>query len=391
MLRGCIVGIVESWREARARKAAAAAERSFQAATASWTADDQRLRELITAAQELGTDDAPPLPPGCPVVLKRGERAYYWLDSVSLVETRRGVGTYQGGYSGFSFHVMRNVNWRVGGTRGHFEPGPESPTVIDAGSVTITNQRVVFQGSKQAREWAFSKLLGVHDDPATPWTAIAVSNRQKVSGVLYTPAEAEEFRFRLHLALADQGGNRAAFVAALDAERAQHDAARPVAIKPGEGPAGTSAFTAVAGGPRWARIGVPVVAVLVLLGAISAATGGNTKKTAAPTTLATSAPTTVTPHASVTTTPPSTIAQVVATAPPTTHAPVTAAPTPRTSTPTQAPAPPPVTSPPGVHPGAFCSPPGAIGYTSAGTRMICSGTNASGVPYANGAHRWRSA
>jgi hypothetical protein len=44
-----------------------------------------------------------------------------------------------------------------------------------------------------------------------------------------------------------------------------------------------------------------------------------------------------------------------------------------------------------VHPGAFCSPLGATGDTSAGTKMICSDHSASGAPYANGAHRWRSA
>lgn len=37
----------------------------------------------------------------------------------------------------------------------------------------------------------------------------------------------------------------------------------------------------------------------------------------------------------------------------------------------------------GVHPGAFCSPPGALGYTSAGTRMICG-------PGSDGRNRWHS-
>jgi hypothetical protein len=219
-------------RDSRARRAAATSERTYEEAAARWSADDVRLRGLIDTARTLGTGDGPAPLTGCPVVLKRGEHAFLWLSAVALVETRRERGHYQGGYSGFSFHVMRNVNWRVGATRGHFEPGPEAPTVIDTGSVTITDQRVVFQGSKQAREWPFSKLLGVHDDPATPWTAIAVSNRQKVSGVLYSTAEAEEFRFRLHLAVADQSGNRDAFVAALEQERVQHDAARPVPPRP---------------------------------------------------------------------------------------------------------------------------------------------------------------
>jgi hypothetical protein len=61
----------------------------------------------------------------------------------------------------------------------------------------------------------------------------------------------------------------------------------------------------------------------------------------------------------------------------------------------------PVTSPlpaspataPGVfaRPGAFCSPLNAIGYTSAGTRMICSDRSAAGVPYTGGTLHWHAA
>ena len=92
------------------------------------------------------------------------------------------------------------------------------------------------------------------------------------------------------------------------------------------------------------------------------------------------------------------------TAAPTTAAPTTAAPTTTTSTTTvpatSAPstAPPTTTTAPSttaadnfVTPGAFCSPPGATGRTSAGTAMICSTTNAEGEPYAEGRARWRSA
>jgi hypothetical protein len=43
-----------------------------------------------------------------------------------------------------------------------------------------------------------------------------------------------------------------------------------------------------------------------------------------------------------------------------------------------------------VHPGAFCSPLNAIGYTSGGTRMICSDHSATGVPYKGGTLHWRA-
>jgi hypothetical protein len=62
--------------------------------------------------------------------------------------------------------------------------------------------------------------------------------------------------------------------------------------------------------------------------------------------------------------------------PPTTAAPPAVprkAPAPKKTTKKPAPKPTKTTKPPqaGVHPGAFCAPPGAYGYTSAGTLMHC--------------------
>ena len=45
---------------------------------------------------------------------------------------------------------------------------------------------------------------------------------------------------------------------------------------------------------------------------------------------------------------------------------------------------------PTVHPGAYCAPVGASGQTISGTHMVCSLTNASGIPYKGGRARWRS-
>ena len=64
----------------------------------------------------------------------------------------------------------------------------------------------------------------------------------------------------------------------------------------------------------------------------------------------------------------------------------TTSPAPVTHLPTTAqPATAPSTAPPGkqgVHPGVLCAPLGAVGYTSAGTKMICSDHSANGTPYA---------
>ncbi|MCU7722674.1 hypothetical protein ODJ79_03005 [Actinoplanes sp. KI2] len=83
---------------------------------------------------------------------------------------------------------------------------------------------------------------------------------------------------------------------------------------------------------------------------------------------------------------PAKTAAAIPKATPTTHKP---SPKPTTHKPSPKPSPKPTTKPPsgqmGVHPGAFCSPEGAIGYTSKGTRMRC--TLKAGEDRA----RWRAA
>jgi len=54
-------------------------------------------------------------------------------------------------------------------------------------TVFITNQRVIFQGSKQTRECAFAKLIGFEHDDATGSTTFSVSNRQKPTTIHYGP------------------------------------------------------------------------------------------------------------------------------------------------------------------------------------------------------------
>jgi hypothetical protein len=336
------LGLDWSRREARARRADDDARRALHESTARWEPDAKRLRELIDTARTLGTDQAPTLLPGCPVALKYGEIAFYWLPSVSLVETSLERDQCTDGYSGCSLQVLRNVEWQFGATRGTVEPGPDAPAVLDVGSVTITNMRVVFQGPKQARVWAFSKLLGTQDDAATPRTAIAVSNHQRVLGVQYTEEEAEEFRFRLHLALAEQRGDRAAIVTALENERAQHDAARPEFVPPGPQGSITSPLRDFNAWPRWARIAVPSVVIVLLGMGMGAVTEGQAKPTfEAQTPLASLLPTTPPIPPATTRTPRLTTTRLAASTTRTTRAPGT---TPTTASRTRPTDPPPAGS-----------------------------------------------
>jgi hypothetical protein len=196
-----------------------------------WQERDNELRAMLLLARSFR--GAGQEAEGVSVNLKKGERVYLIGPGAALIEPRRQRGHYQGGYSGFSFRVMKGVSYRVGGMRGTNLPGPETPTAIDSGTVTITNQRVVFMGTKQTREWAYSKLIGIEHHSDQPWTALAVSNRQKVSGILYDWESADTVRFKLSLALAVFNEAADQLIKDIEREFAQHSVQRPQLGLPG--------------------------------------------------------------------------------------------------------------------------------------------------------------
>ena len=164
------------------------------------------------------------------LILKSGEAVFATVTNAGLVEERRGAGHYVGGSSGVSIPIGsiggHAVRYHVGATRGHYAQSPPVPTAIDQGTVFITNQRVVFQGTKQTRECAFAKLIGFEhtNDGAT---VFSVSNRQKPTIIHYGTQIAGWFNFRLDLALAHFKGTVPDLVAQLQAQMAQVDAAQP--------------------------------------------------------------------------------------------------------------------------------------------------------------------
>jgi hypothetical protein len=203
----------------------------WRAADADWQAAQDTLAGMVDLAGRFGGVTRAEQP-DIALELRRGERLFFAMDGAGLIEPRRLPGHWQAGYSGFSFRVARGVRWHVGGSRGHYLPGAEVPTPVDTGLASITDQRVVFQGARASREWLFAKLLGYQHATDVPWTAIQVSNRQKVSGLLYDREHAEEFHFRLALALAHYHDDVAGFVAQLNGQLAEHAKLRPAPPPP---------------------------------------------------------------------------------------------------------------------------------------------------------------
>ena len=96
-----------------------------------------------------------------------------------------------------------------------------------AGTLFVTNQRVVFQGSRQTRECRYDKMVAIHhtEDGAT---VFSVSNRQKPTIVAYGTEIAGWFEFRLELALAHDQNDVPALVHQLQEHLAAVDATKPL-------------------------------------------------------------------------------------------------------------------------------------------------------------------
>jgi hypothetical protein len=105
---------------------------------------------------------------------------------------------------------------------------PTTPTPIDTGDALLTGRRLVFRGPKATREWLLDEMVGYAQSEDNTWTSVQVSTRQKTSGIAYGADNAQEFQFRLELALAVWRGDRGPLVAALEAQRAEHARSRPV-------------------------------------------------------------------------------------------------------------------------------------------------------------------
>jgi hypothetical protein len=193
-----------------------------------WEREDRHLAELCELAHRFRGDTADQIE-RTPIALKAGERVYAIVNGAQLIEPRSPGGHWEGGSQGISVRIpgTRSARYRVGATRGHYVRATEEETPIDTGTAVVTDRRVAFAGAKQAREWLWSKCLGIEHQPDAPWTAIAVSNRQRTSGIFYGEEAAPTVRFRIDLAFAVATGEDDDLAAELDAERAQHAARRP--------------------------------------------------------------------------------------------------------------------------------------------------------------------
>jgi hypothetical protein len=211
-------GLFKRWRAKRE-------ENAYSSSLAKWQEQRDAHAELLTMAREYRGADTNE------IMLAQGEALFCKVTNTALVEDRVKGGSWQGRSSGVSVPIGslggRSVRYRVGASRGHYVAGTPTPTAIDTGTVFVTNQRVIFQGSKQTRECQFKKLIGVQHDDAEGSTTLSVSNRQKPTTVIYGSNVAPWFDFRLELALAHFRGTVDEVIAEVQRDLEQIESQRP--------------------------------------------------------------------------------------------------------------------------------------------------------------------
>ena|GEM_PF-2413858 len=193
------------------------------AAEAAEKAQQAKLRETVQNLISIA-EGAVGTAPDWPLMLHAGERLVAAISGLGLFEPRRGPGHYQGRSAGVSVPVGGRLRVRLGQSAGTFVQGDENPTLIDTGNVSITAQRVVFQGEKYTREWDFSKLIGVMNYTDHSLTGIQVSNRQKTSGIAYGQEMTAIFQLSLTVAIALYRGEDKEILNELQEELARLDA-----------------------------------------------------------------------------------------------------------------------------------------------------------------------
>lgn len=209
-----------SWRERREEKHLA---KERQEALGVWQKEQDLLDALVSAAHGAAVGGSPSAASG--VILKSGEDAL-WEGSANLVEPRRSPGRYQGGYSGVSIRIAKGVRYSVGGTRGHYVPGPEVQTPVDVGRTVVTTRRLLFLGNQTTREWDFAKLVSVDASGDDRVILVHVTNRERVSGLSLGELGAEFSSYlALGIAIAQEGAP--AVEAELQAEADRHRSSRP--------------------------------------------------------------------------------------------------------------------------------------------------------------------
>lgn len=115
--------------------------------------------------------------------LQKGEKFIYSIPTVALTEYQSTGSSYSGTSVGVSVPLFGRVRGNVGAQGGQITRNPEQLMIVDQGRAIFTDQRIIFSGAKLVRDWDLDKTVELAPGPNGFNVKIAVSNRERTSGL----------------------------------------------------------------------------------------------------------------------------------------------------------------------------------------------------------------
>ena len=212
----------------KARRAARIAESKFNDELSDWNQEQQILENALDIFTGAANGEEPS---DNNLVQKAGE-LILWTGTAIFHEAGRTQTRYTGRSQGISIPIVAGIRYRVGASAGQIIPGEEMQMEKEQGMVKLTNQRLIFVGSNNTMEWAFSKFLAASSNPSRDDFLFAVSNRKKTSGLRFSPNDGIAFSRLLALSLYAYEKGIPATIKAIKGELKDAEASKPKLILP---------------------------------------------------------------------------------------------------------------------------------------------------------------
>jgi hypothetical protein len=212
----------------KAKRAAKRAQANYELELFEWDRENQVLAqalEIFTGASSGSEPDDHSL------AQKKGELVLWTGYGIYQVAGRT-PSTFSGGSQGVSIPIVAGIRYKVGSFKGRTIPGVEMQMDKDQGMVKLTNQRLIFAGPVATTEWAFAKLLSTFSNPERTDFILGVSNRQKSSGLRFSPEDGYAFSHLFALALYSYENGIPATIEAIKSELKEGAADKPQLVLP---------------------------------------------------------------------------------------------------------------------------------------------------------------
>jgi hypothetical protein len=181
----------------KAKRAAKRAQANYELELFEWERENQVLAQALAIFTDASSGSEPE---DHSLVQKKGELVLWSGHGIYQVAGRT-PSTFSGGSQGVSIPIVAGIRYKVGSFKGRMTPGVEMQMDKDQGMVKLTNQRLIFAGPIATTEWAFAKLLSSFSNPDRTDFIFGVSNRQKSSGLRFSPEDGYAFAHLFALAL----------------------------------------------------------------------------------------------------------------------------------------------------------------------------------------------